>query len=47
MRKLNVAVIGCGSWGENQIRVFSDQPESSLVAIADIDEKRARGIGES
>jgi UDP-N-acetylglucosamine 3-dehydrogenase len=46
MRKLNVAVIGCGSWGRNQLRVFSDLPEASLVAIADIDENTARGIGE-
>jgi UDP-N-acetylglucosamine 3-dehydrogenase len=46
MRKLNVTVIGCGSWGRNQVRVFSDLPESSLVAIADIDENAARGIGE-
>jgi len=46
MRKLNVAVIGCGSWGRNQIRVFSDLPEASLVAIADIDENTARGLGE-
>jgi len=43
---LNVAVIGCGSWGTNQVRVFSDLPESSLVAAADIDENTARGIGE-
>jgi UDP-N-acetylglucosamine 3-dehydrogenase len=46
MRKLNVAVIGCGSWGRNQVRVFSDLPESSLVAVADIDENTARGVGE-
>lgn len=46
MRKLNVAVIGCGSWGRNQVRVFSDLPESSLVTIADIDENTARRIGE-
>ena len=46
MPKLNVAVIGCGSWGRNQVRVFSDIPESSLVAIANIDENTARGIGE-
>lgn len=46
MKKLNVAVIGCGSWGRNQVRVFSDLPESSLVAIADTDKNTARGIGE-
>ena len=46
MKKLTVAVIGCGSWGRNQVRVFSDLTESSLIAIADTDENTARKIGE-
>ena len=45
MRKLNVAVIGTGSWGRNHIRVYDELDSTSLMAIADIDEKAARGYG--
>jgi len=33
--RLGVAVIGCGYWGKNYVRVFSELPESRLVAICD------------
>ena len=46
MRMLNVAVVGCGSWGSNQARVYSTLQNASLVAVSDIDEKRAREVGE-
>jgi UDP-N-acetylglucosamine 3-dehydrogenase len=46
MSKVNVAVIGCGSWGKNQVRVFNDLQEASLVAIADLNENAARNLGE-
>jgi len=35
MAKLNVAVIGCGSWGRNHARVYSELPNVNLVAVAD------------
>ena len=36
---INVAVIGCGSWGRNHIRVYNDLEKATLIAIADISEK--------
>ena len=33
--KLNAAVIGCGSWGRNHARVYSELPNIDLVAVAD------------
>jgi predicted dehydrogenase len=42
MRQLNVAVIGCGAWGINHARVYSDLPLVRLAAITDIDAKRAQ-----
>jgi len=35
-----IAVIGCGHWGPNHIRVFSNLPESRVVSVADLDSKR-------
>ncbi|MBS7610353.1 Gfo/Idh/MocA family oxidoreductase [Candidatus Bathyarchaeota archaeon] len=46
MRKLNVAILGCGFWGKNHARVLSELESSNLVAVADIKEERARTIGE-
>jgi len=40
--KVRVAVIGCGFWGRNHLRVFSEIPSAELVAAADIDPERAR-----
>lgn len=42
---LNVAVLGCGSWGRNQIRVYDELENANIVAVADLDESRAREIG--
>jgi len=42
---LNVAVLGCGSWGRNQARVYNDLLNANLVAVADLDESRAREVG--
>lgn len=46
MKKLNVAVIGCGSWGRNHARVYKYLQRSSLLAVADVNEKAAKEIGE-
>ena len=46
MGKLNVAVVGCGSWGRNHARVYNDIPEVFLIAVADKDKSRAQEIGE-
>jgi len=45
MNKLNVAVLGCGSWGKNHARVFSESTTCNLVAVGDLDAERAKTIG--
>ncbi len=44
MSKLGVAVIGVGFWGKNHVRVFSQIPETRLVAVCDVDIERAKTI---
>jgi len=46
LKKINVAVIGCGVWGRNHIRVFSDMQTVNLKCISDIYEESAAKIGE-
>ncbi len=45
MAKLNVAVVGCGFWGKNHARVFSELDDCNLSAVVDIDSDRARAFG--
>jgi len=40
MSNLKIGVIGCGYWGPNLIRNFVEIPDSEMVAVADLDEKR-------
>ena len=35
--KLNVAVLGCGVWGSNHVRVLSELDNANLVGVADVD----------
>ncbi len=44
MKKLNIAVIGTGSWGKNHARVFSELPNTNLMGIYDTSESRAKEI---
>jgi len=46
MNRLNVGVLGCGFWGRNHVRVFSELDCCNLVGVADIDARVARTIGE-
>jgi UDP-N-acetylglucosamine 3-dehydrogenase len=46
MKKLNVAVVGCGFWGRNHARIYNDMDSASLVAVADLDEASACFLGE-
>ncbi|MGE5445713.1 MAG: Gfo/Idh/MocA family protein [Ignavibacteriales bacterium] len=41
---INICVIGCGQWGSNHIRNFSNLPGSQVVAVADLDENRLKQI---
>lgn len=44
MNVINIGVIGCGHWGPNHVRVFSQIRESRVVACADLDSKRLEAI---
>ncbi|MCA9395302.1 MAG: Gfo/Idh/MocA family oxidoreductase [Candidatus Omnitrophica bacterium] len=37
---INVGVIGCGHWGPNHIRIFSQLPDSNTLMCADLDQNR-------
>ncbi|MBL8013131.1 MAG: Gfo/Idh/MocA family oxidoreductase [Candidatus Omnitrophica bacterium] len=41
---VNIGVIGCGHWGPNHIRVFSQSLNSKVVMCADLDQKRLTSI---
>ncbi|OLS33050.1 MAG: Inositol 2-dehydrogenase [Candidatus Heimdallarchaeota archaeon AB_125] len=44
MKKLNVGVIGTGSWGKNHARVFTEMSNTTLAGVFDLDQKRANEI---
>jgi predicted dehydrogenase len=44
--KLRAAVIGCGSMGQNHVRVFASMPGVELVGVADPNEKALRAMHE-
>jgi len=37
--RLGFGVIGCGIWGENHLKAYSDHPAAELVGICDLDEQ--------
>lgn len=43
---INIAVIGCGYWGINHVRVFSEIPDSKVVLVCDAREDRLRFLRE-
>ena len=45
MNDLKVAVIGCGSWGRNHARVYSELDDAKLQAVCDKDSTIASKIG--
>jgi UDP-N-acetylglucosamine 3-dehydrogenase len=47
LNKIGVGVIGVGFWGKNHARVFSKLENAKLVAVCDLDETRAKTVGES
>lgn len=44
MAPLRIAVIGCGHWGPNHLRVFSQLPGSTVTAAADPDRQRRAAV---
>lgn len=45
MKKLNVGVVGCGSWGRNHARVYKNLQVADLLAVADVNKRTAEEIG--
>lgn len=46
MRRLGVAVVGTGSWGQNHVRVYNELAETELVAVCDVNLERAQAVAE-
>jgi UDP-N-acetylglucosamine 3-dehydrogenase len=46
MKKLGVAVIGVGFWGQNHARNFKELKETELLAVCDINPERAKAAAE-
>ncbi|OGX28159.1 MAG: hypothetical protein A2705_04400 [Omnitrophica WOR_2 bacterium RIFCSPHIGHO2_01_FULL_52_10] len=44
---INVGVIGCGQWGPNHIRIFSQLSNSRAVMCADLNEARLKTVKET
>lgn len=44
MKKLGVAVIGTGFWGKNHARVYKELNSTELIAVCDVNPKRANSI---
>lgn len=47
MEKLNVAVIGVGSWGKNHARVFSELEKTNLSGVFDLDIRRVEELAKT
>ncbi len=43
---INIGIIGCGHWGPNYIRVFSQLPDTKVLMAADLDAERLKRIKE-
>lgn len=44
--KVNIGVIGCGYWGQNLVRTFSQLRSARLTAVAEVDQKRIAFVQE-
>ena len=44
-RQIGIAVLGCGYWGINYVRVFSELPESQVVVVCDKRLDRLEEVG--
>ena len=43
---VNLAIIGCGYWGINYVRVFSETRDSKIVLVCDVNEDRLQAVRE-
>src|SRR5262249_3493110 len=44
LREVGVAVLGCGYWGVNHVRVFDELPEAQLVLACDQSAERRQEV---
>jgi predicted dehydrogenase len=45
LRKARFGVIGVGTWGENHVRAYGQNPQAEMVAISDINEEETELSG--
>jgi predicted dehydrogenase len=43
---INIAIVGCGYWGVNYVRVFSELPDAKVALVCDANEERLRAVRE-
>lgn len=43
---MNVAVVGCGLWGANYVRIFSELREATLVGVCDTNGERLKEVAQ-
>ena len=43
-RPLGIAIVGCGYWGTNYVRIFNELTESRVVAVCDRDGSRLQAL---
>jgi predicted dehydrogenase len=41
---IGIAVIGCGQWGPNHVRNFSQLGETTVIGVADLSDERLGAI---
>ena len=46
MQNIKIAVIGVGVMGKNHARIYSEIPDCELVAVSDLEEKKAKEIAD-
>lgn len=42
--KIGIAIIGCGNWGVNYVRVFTELPQATVIAAVDVREERRQAV---
>jgi len=44
MEQIRIGIIGCGYWGINYVRIFSELPNSQMVRVCDLSEERLNRV---
>src|SRR3989440_11372407 len=43
-KPLGIAVVGCGYWGMNYVRIFNEMPDAHVVAVCDQSSDRLKEV---